>query len=67
MVALDVKRTYTLTIHYGAGSLDWDQHYPLMTRQLPEWLKEVEENLTDLMPEGYYAKIREWDEEDEDE
>jgi len=28
------------------------------------FLHEIEENLTDLLPEGYSVRIREWDEEE---
>ena len=61
-----VKRTYTLTIHYASAFIDWPTHYSLMVHGLPEMLKEVEENLTDLLPEGYSAQIREWDQEDDE-
>jgi hypothetical protein len=28
----------------------------------PTWIEEMEENLTDLLPGGFEAKINEWDE-----
>lgn len=30
---------------------------------LPAMLEAVEEDLSDLLPEGYYARIKEWDSE----
>lgn len=41
----------------GAGLANWEP------RIEPSLLKEAEENLTDLLPEGYRVEIKEWDSE----
>ena len=54
-----VLQTYTLQL------VGPPRHYPdgMLIGASVAWnaLKETEENLTDLLPEGYSVKIREWD------
>ena len=37
----------------------------IVPSRLFEWIKETEENLTDLLPPGYRARIQRWDNPDE--
>lgn len=50
--------TWTLTLSGPPYQYPW---YP---QQMNQWLRETEENLTDLLPNGYSVRIREWDEEE---
>lgn len=52
--------TYTLRV---MGPEGWPD-FPDAARGLGGALSEAEENLNDLLPEGYYIKIEEWDESD---
>jgi hypothetical protein len=57
-----IYAAYVLTLH---GPDDEDDR---QTREIYEpTLRETEENLTDLMPSGWWVEIRRWDEEDGDE
>ena len=51
----EVLQTYTMQVvgPYFARQAIW--------RIPPSVLRETEENLTDLLPEGYSVKIKEWD------
>ena len=40
--------------------------YDLAREPFSWWLRETEENLTDLLPEGFSVRIREWNEEVDD-
>ena len=64
----DVVWTYTLQVigpthptsyPLGAGLANWEPRID------PELLREAEENLSDLLPEGYSVRIRDWDADDD--
>jgi len=45
---------------------DVQMSYDLAREPFSWWLRETEENLTDLLPEGFSVVIREWNEEVDD-
>lgn len=47
--------TYTIQIMFGDGP--YQELDPLRVALI---MAETEENLTDLLPPGYYARIRKW-------
>lgn len=57
---MTVVDLYTIQIIYDGSSI----HYP---RDFSAEMAETEENLTDLLPAGYSARIRRWDHPDPDE
>lgn len=56
--------TYTLQLFGPKPTALW--RGPIATTAVgigPTLLRETEENLTDLLPEGYSVRIKEWDDE----
>lgn len=42
----------------------WSESDRRVLANLPAMLQEIEENLTGMLPEGYWVRIREWDSEE---
>lgn len=57
-----ILETHTLVLVGPERS--WESDVP---EAWPSWLQETQENLTDLLPEGFRVEIYEWDEEKNDE
>ncbi len=62
---MTVVDLYTIQLIDDRGKIMPPPPYPLARVVLDEMLAEVEENLTDLLPAGYRARIRRWDHPDE--
>jgi hypothetical protein len=55
-----IKATYTLTLHKDTLTLhNNDRGQYRLSEQL---LRETEENITDLLPDGWWVEIHTWDE-----
>lgn len=54
----EVLATYTLQVK---GPANPDGSLPSI-RLRPVFIREAEENMSDLLPKDYYVEIREWDE-----
>lgn len=63
MTLHNVLATYTLQLIGPPGGLGMPVSLSEAFR-FGAHLRETEENLTDLLPEGYSVRIREWDEEE---
>lgn len=55
----EVLATYTMQL---IGPNRFDGPFPVEDMVPPALLRETEENLTDLMPQGYRIEIKEWSE-----
>lgn len=64
---MTVVDLYTIQIIDDRGNVLPPPPYPLAQVVLQEMISEAEENLTDLLPAGYRARIRRWDHPDPDE
>ena len=64
---MTVVDLYTIQLIDDRGKIMPPPPYPLAQVVLDEMISEVEENLTDLLPPGYRARIRRWDDPSPDE
>ena len=55
--------TYTLQVFGPRETLHKHGMKYAMIGPPEQYLREAEENLTDLLPDGYYVEIKEWDSE----
>lgn len=55
--------TFVVQIQREGNALHHTDKDKRMLADLPAYMEEIEENLSDLLPEGYEAQIKEWDDE----
>lgn len=55
--------TFTIEVLRDGDELQLSDKDKRVLADLPAYLEELEENLTDLLPEGYSVSIKEWDDE----
>lgn len=62
--------TYLIQVMSPVGEsvsdLDIEQREKRVLADLPSIAEEVEENVTDMLPEGFEARVTSWDEERDD-
>ena len=58
---MTVVDLYTIQIIYEDGPYSYDARPGAPAGYIEDGIAETEENLTDLLPPGYRARIRRWD------
>lgn len=55
--------TFTIEVTRDGDEFQLSDRDKRVLADLPAYLEELEENLTSLLPEGYEAKVKEWNDE----